>query len=150
MFYKKDSVHREGVDTLVGSNTVFTGNIESNGTVRVDGKVKGDIKAEGDIYIGENAVITGSLTAANVHLSGKVEGNIISTGILKIKSTSKLFGDIIVNSFVADEGALFQGKCSMMEIPEAKMAAGKTGLKKNYRKSSVLDDVYDDKEKSKD
>ena len=88
--------------------------------MRIDGKVKGDIKVEGDIYVGEKAVITGNLTAANVNLAGTVEGNITSKGILKILSTAKLYGDIKVNSFVADEGALFQGKCSMMESTEGK------------------------------
>jgi cytoskeletal protein CcmA (bactofilin family) len=148
MFNKKDIGFREGVDTLVGVNTVFSGNIESEGTVRIDGKVKGDIKVSGDVYIGDNAVITGIITANNVHLAGTVEGNITSKGILKILSTARLYGDIKVNSFVADEGALFQGKCSMMEIPDSEKATDKSITKKNYKKSSVLDEVYDEKEKS--
>ncbi|NJD03339.1 MAG: polymer-forming cytoskeletal protein [Ruminiclostridium sp.] len=148
MFNKKDSVFREGVDTLVGSNTIFTGNIESDGTVRIDGKVRGDVRVEGDIYVGEKAVVTGSLAAANVNLAGTVEGNITSKGILKILSTAKLYGDIKVNSFVADEGALFQGKCSMLEPTEAEKANEKAVLKKNYKKSSVLDDVFEEKEKN--
>ncbi len=148
MFSKKDSVFREGVDTLVGSNTVFTGNIESDGTVRIDGKVKGDIRVEGDIYVGEKAVITGNLTAANVNLAGTVEGNISAKGILKILSTAKLYGDIKVNSFVADEGALFQGKCNMMELPENEKTSEKAAMKKNYKKSTVLDDVFEEKEKN--
>lgn len=148
MFNKKDTGFREGVDTLIGINTVFTGNIESEGTVRIDGKVKGDIKVSGDVYIGDNAVITGGIVANNVHLSGTVEGNINSKGILRILSTARLYGDIKVNSFVADEGALFQGKCVMMEIAETEKAIDKTAIKRNYKKSSVLDDVYDEKEKN--
>ncbi len=148
MFNKKPSAFGESVDTLIGSSTIFTGNIESDGTVRVDGKVKGDIKVEGDIFVGSNAVITGGLTAVNVHLAGTVEGNINAKGILKILSMAKLYGDIKVHSFVADEGALFQGKCSMMEVPETEKVSEKPGLKKNYRKSSVLDDVYEEKSQS--
>lgn len=145
MFNKKGSGFREGVDTLVGSNTVFTGNIEAEGTVRVDGKVKGDIKVTGDVYVGDLASITGSIEAANVHLSGTVEGNITVKGILKVLSTAKLYGDIKVNSFVADEGAFFQGKCNMMEITPADKSVDKGSMKKNYKKSSVLEDVYEEK-----
>jgi len=148
MLGKKDTGFREGIDTWIGTNTVFTGNIESEGTVRIDGKVKGDLKASGDVYVGENAVITGNITAGNVNLAGTVEGNMISKGVLKILSTAKLYGDIKVNSFIADEGALFQGKCNMTEEREP-AAAEKTG-KKNYKKSSVLDDVFDEKEKSRE
>lgn len=145
MFNKKDSGFREGVDTLVGSNTVFTGNIEAEGTVRVDGKVKGDIKVTGDVFIGDQATITGAIEAANVHLSGTVEGNITVKGILKILSTAKLYGDIKVNSFVADEGAFFQGKCNMMEVTPIDKPAEKNSSRKNYKKSSVLEEVYEEK-----
>lgn len=144
MFNKKTAGFREGMDTLVGSNTVFTGDIEAEGTVRIDGEVKGSISASGDVFVGEHAVITGNLEAINVHLSGKVEGNIVSKGILKILSTAKLYGDITVNSFVADEGALFQGKCSMMEITPVVKTSAKNS-KKNYKKSTVLEDVFEDK-----
>lgn len=145
MFNKKDVGFREGMDTLIGSNTLFTGNIEAEGTVRVDGKVKGDIKVTSDVYIGDQASITGNIEAANVHLSGTVEGNISAKGILKILSTAKLYGDIKVNSFVADEGALFQGKCNMMEITPIDKHAEKNSSKKNYKKSSVLEEVYEEK-----
>lgn len=145
MFNKKDAGFREGVDTLVGSNTVFTGNIEAEGTVRVDGKVKGDIKVTGDVYVGDRATITGNIEAANVHLSGTVEGNISAKGLLKILSTAKLYGDIKVNSFVADEGAFFQGKCNMMEVTPVDKPSEKNGSKKNYKKSSVIEEVYEEK-----
>lgn len=150
MFSKKEAGYKEGVDTLVGINTVFTGNVESDGTVRVDGKIRGDIKVGGDVFIGESAVITGGINAVNVHLAGVVEGNITCRGILKILATAKLYGDIKVNSFIADEGALFQGKCSMMEPPEEADKLLEKNSKKNYKKSSVLDDVYDEKEKNKE
>lgn len=145
MFSKKSAGFREGIDTLVGSNTLFTGNIEAEGTVRIDGKLKGDIKVSGDVYVGDQATITGNIDAANVHLSGTVEGNITAKGILKILSTAKLYGDIRINSFVADEGALFQGKCTMLEVSPVDNPTEKNTSKKNYKKSNVLEDVYEDK-----
>lgn len=145
MFKNKETGFREGLDTLVGPNTVFVGNLESEGTIRIDGKVNGDIKASGDIIIGDNAVITGNLSGNNIHLSGTVEGNITSKGILKIMSSAKLYGDIKVHSFVADEGALFQGKCNMTENTEQAKGPEKQNMKKNYKKGSVLEDVYEDK-----
>jgi cytoskeletal protein CcmA (bactofilin family) len=143
--FKKNAGFREGVDTLIGFNTTFTGNIVSEGSMRIDGKVKGDVKVTGDVYIGENSTITGNIECSNVHLSGTVEGNITAKGLLKILSTAKLYGDIRVNSFVADEGALFQGKCSMMEASSGDAVPEKSSSKKNYKKSNVLEEVYDDK-----
>ena len=145
--FGKNAGFRDGVDTIIGSTTIFTGNIEGEGTVRVDGRVVGDLKVSGDVYVGDNATIKGSIEAANVHLSGSVEGNITARGLLKILSSAKLYGDIHVNSFVADEGALFQGKCDMLEVKAAETTAETAAVKshKSYKKSNVLEDVYDEK-----
>ncbi len=145
---RKDAVSAENVDTIIGANTVFEGNIVSEGTVKVEGKVKGDIKVAGDAVIGSNAVISGNISANNVHLSGTIEGNIYSKGMLRILSTAKLYGDIHVHSFVADEGGVFQGKCSMLEDAEPEKTFDKPGHKKNikdYKKGSAPDHTYDEK-----
>lgn len=143
--FKKSSRYREGVDSIIGSSSVFTGSIEADGTVRVDGKVNGDLKVTGDVYIGEHAEIKGNIDANNVHLAGTVDGNIIARGILKILSSAKLYGDIRVNSFVADEGALFQGKCEMLDMMSAEIEKPAEKSRKNYKKSNVLEEVYEDK-----
>lgn len=146
--FNKNAGFRDGVDTIIGSTTIFTGNIEGEGTVRVDGRVVGDLKVTGDVYVGDKATIKGSIEAANVHLSGTVEGNITAKGLLKILTSAKLYGDIHVNSFVADEGALFQGKCDMLDVTAAETAASETAAvksHKSYKKSSVLEEVYEEK-----
>lgn len=153
MFGKKNSNNLNNIDSVIGINSIFEGNIESEGSIRVDGKIKGDIKVSGDVFVGSNAVITGNIFANNINLSGTIEGNIYSTGVLRILSTAKLFGDIQVHSFVADEGGLFQGKCSMIDVPEIEKPSEKPNIKKShsgkdYKKSSVLSQIYEDKEKS--
>ncbi|MCX7842286.1 MAG: polymer-forming cytoskeletal protein [Clostridia bacterium] len=154
MFKNKKAEAPDCFDTLLGAKTVFEGNIESEGTVRVDGRIKGDLKVNGDVYIGTDAVITGSVYANNINLSGTVEGNIQARGLLRILSTARLFGDIQVHSFVADEGGVFQGKCSMLDtnstiekVPE-KTHSKKSHSGKDFKKSSVLDQIYDEKEKN--
>ncbi|MCR4435645.1 MAG: polymer-forming cytoskeletal protein [Clostridiales bacterium] len=153
MFKKKDIMGPEVFDTLVGVNTVFDGNIESDGTIRVDGKVNGDLRVKGDVYIGNNAEIKGNIFAKNVHLSGILEGNIYSEGLLKLSATGKLYGDIQIHSFVADEGGIFHGKCSMIDAPVPEPSVKKAVPPKNYngrdyKKSSVLEQVDDEKEEA--
>jgi cytoskeletal protein CcmA (bactofilin family) len=155
MFGKKDSFDPTGFDTILGINSSFEGNIESEGTVRIDGKVKGDLKINGEVFVASSAIIKGNITSGNINLSGTLEGNIYSKGILKLLSTAKLYGDIRVHSFVAEEGAIFEGKCSMEAAGLGDAASEKAGFKKNhsskdYKKSSVLSQIYDDKEKTGD
>ncbi len=139
---RKNTSFRDGVDTLIGGNTTFTGNIDADGTVRIDGRLIGDVKVTGDCYIGNDAVIQGNIEASNVNLSGTVEGNILAKGILKILSTAKLYGNIKINSFIADEGALFQGKCEMLDSAINNKVSEKS--RKHGKKSNVLEDIYED------
>jgi cytoskeletal protein CcmA (bactofilin family) len=118
MFSKRISSFKEVFDTVIGANSNLEGNINSNGSVRIDGKVKGDINADGDISIGNEANVIGNIIANNVQLSGAVKGNIQITGLLKLFSTGRIYGDIQVKDLVADEGAVFQGKCTMVEVPQ--------------------------------
>lgn len=114
MFNKKESGNSGVFDTLVGVDTELNGNIVSKGTVRIDGKVTGSITVKGNVFVGSNAIVKGNIDANEVTLSGTVEGDIIATGLLRLLSSAKLTGNIQVQSFVTDEGAVFQGKCSMI------------------------------------
>jgi len=146
---KKNSNFRESFDTLIGSCTTFEGNINSEGTVRVDGRVKGDLNVKGDVFVGSEGMITGNIYANNVHISGTVEGNVVSSGLLRLLSAARLYGDIQVHTFVTDEGAIFQGHCSMTDVPAADKAIGRHNGKKSnkdYKKSAVLDQAYEEKD----
>ncbi len=149
MLKRNDSAYKENFDTLVGTNTIFEGNIESEGTVKIEGKIKGDLKVKGDVFIGTDAIVSGDIYADNINLSGKVEGSIHAAGILRILSTAKLHGDICVKSFVADEGALFDGKCSMLDTQGNEESIEKTSVKKIQKenKKNTADEVIDIREK---
>jgi cytoskeletal protein CcmA (bactofilin family) len=143
MFKKKAFDGVEGFDTLIGVHSTFEGNLETEGIIRVDGRVKGDLKVNGDVYVGNQAVITGNIHANNVNLAGTVEGNVHAKGVLRILSSAKLFGDMHVHSFVADEGGIFQGKCSMVEVPVLDSLSDKNASRKqissrDFKKNSVI------------
>ena len=114
MFLSKKA-RASAVDTLIGENSCFEGNIRSDGTIRIDGKTNGDINAEGDIIIGETASIKGNISGMNIIISGKVNGNVEAKGQLRLTVSAQLSGDIKMHSFIADEGAVFQGNCTMLE-----------------------------------
>ncbi|RCX17464.1 cytoskeletal protein CcmA (bactofilin family) [Anaerobacterium chartisolvens] len=151
MFGHKSSSSHGNIDTLIGVSSIFEGNIQSQGTVRIDGKVIGDVRVDGDVFLGCSGMITGNIYATNVYLSGALEGNITASGSLKLLSTAKLYGDIQVHSFIADEGGVFEGKCSMVDTTEENQVflpenpSKKSLTAKDYKKSSVLEQVYEDR-----
>lgn len=104
------------MDTVIGEFSNFIGNIDSEGSVKILGKIEGDIKASGDVYIEPTSSVKGNIYGSNVYISGTINGNVLSKGILHLMSQAKLYGDIEVNSIVTDEGAIFHGNCKMIEV----------------------------------
>ncbi len=114
MFSKKKTPL--AMDTVLGEFTSFNGNIESEGSIKILGKIEGDVRASGDVYIEPTSTVTGNVYGSNVYISGTINGNVLSKGILHLMTQAKLLGDIEVNSIVTDEGAIFQGNCRMIEL----------------------------------
>ena len=60
-----------------------------------DGKLEGDINSDGTLNLGDNAVVKGNINvSAAIVMRGKVNGNVIASEKLDIKSKTELFGDI--------------------------------------------------------
>ncbi len=136
MFKKQTDLTNATFDTLVGANTELNGNVISKGIIRIDGKVTGNVTVQGDLFIGENAFIKGDLTASNIQIAGSVEGNVFSSGLLKLLPPARMLGDIQVKSFVCEEGSIFEGSCKMVEAPAASTTL--LGKKKDYKKSVAI------------
>lgn len=101
------------VNTLIGEGTVFDGNLTANDTIRIDGTINGNCVCESTLIVGATGHIIGNITTQNIILSGKVEGDIVANGKLEFLPTGKLTGNITANTLVIDEGAYFDGKCTM-------------------------------------
>lgn len=102
------------VETVIGSGTCIDGDIKSSGTLRVDGKCIGNIISSSDVIVGEGAFVNGDITANNVCLAGKVEGNIKCSGVLEIMQKGTLIGDVEVEEVSIQRGAVFSGKCNIL------------------------------------
>jgi cytoskeletal protein CcmA (bactofilin family) len=101
------------MDTLIGKETFFEGNINATGTIRIDGEFKGDIKAKGNLILGENSKVEAAVEARNVFVSGYLKGNLKIEGKVDIASTGQVYGDLLVGNLVIEEGAIFKGNCQM-------------------------------------
>lgn len=111
MFNKK----KEIVNSILSANTFVEGNITSEGPMRIDGRIHGKVNVNGDVFVGITGRVEGDIEALNIYVDGTIEGNIKASGYLRLSAGARIYGDIQVLSFIADEGAVFQGKCIMYE-----------------------------------
>ena len=100
---------------LIGVGTEITGNIVSSGDIRIDGELNGNMKVAGKAVIGETGKIKGEIACKNADVFGTVNGKIVVSELLSLKSTSKLTGDIVVGKLAIEPGTQFTGHCEMAQ-----------------------------------
>jgi len=124
------------------NGTDIKGDINSKGDVRFDGKLTGNLSTSGKIIIGQSGNIRGEIKCKNADVSGKIEGKIIVTEQLTLKTTSLINGDIVTNKLAIEPGAKFTGTCSMessQTLPKKKKnQKNNTEDLKNWAKYSGL------------
>lgn len=113
------------IETVIGRDTIFKGNISSKGTIRIDGQFEGDISTIGNVMVGDNAVITAKVTALNATIAGTVHGNVDVSEKLELLSSARMYGDIKVGVLIISEGATFKGSCEMRKDVEQPVSKGK-------------------------
>ena len=91
----------------------ISGKISFEGPARIDGEVDGEINAKDALTIGESAVITAHIRAGSVSVAGKVSGDIVATQRIEIRPSAKVSGNITAPVLSVQEGAMFEGHCSM-------------------------------------
>jgi cytoskeletal protein CcmA (bactofilin family) len=111
--------------SLIGTGTVVQGKVMTEGSIRIDGTMVGDVVAKANAAIGSSGILDGNLSAKNVSLAGRVKGTVTASEKLILESKSVLQGDIRASKLVVDEGAMFDGQCSMStETGEVKRSEG--------------------------
>ena len=104
---------RTKIGTVIGPGTVFDGDLSSSETVRIDGVINGNCTCEKKLILSAEGQVKGNISAQSVIISGKVDGDIVVSGKLELLSTGKIAGNITASSLVIDEGACFDGRCTM-------------------------------------
>ncbi len=104
---------RTKIGTMIGAGTVFDGDLTSPEAVRIDGVINGNCSCDKKLILSAEGQVKGNITAQSVIISGKVDGDIVVSGKLELLSTGRIAGNITAASIVIDEGANFDGRCTM-------------------------------------
>ncbi len=83
--------------------------------LKINGKFAGTLDTKGTLSIGPGALIEANISGENIVVAGKVKGNVIAKKMLVLMPTAVLTGDISTPKLNIVEGAIFQGKCQMLD-----------------------------------
>lgn len=109
------------IDTLIGENTEFTGDVKFSGGLHVDGVVKGNIIADADsssvLSISEQGTVEGEIHVPYNIIDGTVIGNLYSNGHIELEAKSRITGDVYYNLLEISSGSQIRGR--LVHTPEA-------------------------------
>lgn len=104
----------------VGNGTVLTGETSFQAMLRIDGHLTGKIFSEsGTLIVGSSGRVDANIAVAQAIISGTVNGDIVATEKLELTRTAKVIGNVQAPRLVIDDGAIFEGGCTMVKAKEA-------------------------------
>ncbi|MGB4595398.1 MAG: polymer-forming cytoskeletal protein [Anaerolineaceae bacterium] len=111
------------VNSVIGPGINWHGDLTGSGGVRIEGTVEGEISIQGLVVIGETGRVTcKQLEAESLIVAGLFKGNIVCQK-LEIRSTGRVWGDVVTGSFASEDGAFLRGQMRMEEKVELHFAS---------------------------
>lgn len=94
----------------IGRTLVIKGELTASEALYIDGRIEGKISLpEHRVTIGRNGSVQANITAREVVVMGKVQGNIDCTDRVDIRSEGSVTGDVTTIRISVEDGAVLKG-----------------------------------------
>ncbi|MGH8225306.1 MAG: bactofilin family protein [Gammaproteobacteria bacterium] len=101
------------IGTLIGADTVITGDVSFTGGLYLDGRIDGKVKgadAEARLDIGETGRVVGEVWVTTAIVNGAIEGELHATGRLVLGPGARVDGNVYYHVLEMAAGAEVNGK----------------------------------------
>lgn len=123
----------EGALAVIGKSVKIRGEVKGSEDLMVDGQVEGTITlSDSRLTIGPNAQVAANVSARDVIVLGRLNGDVKATGRVELRQGCDLVGDVSAGRLSIEENAQFRGKVDLLQSPEkgvASPAASGAGVK---------------------
>lgn len=97
------------VNTLLGPDSSFRGDLVVDGFIRIDGDVRGSIRASGKIVVSERSRCDASLVARSAVIGGVVRGDVCVSERLTILDGGVIVGNVFAPRLDAGGSIIIHG-----------------------------------------
>lgn len=125
MIFKNDGKQHD-LNGFLDRGSHLQGELHFETTFRVHGKFTGTVASEGDLIVGEGGELEGEIKVGDLFVSGIVRGKVAAKRRVHLAPTGRLYAEVDTPSLVVDEGAFFEGNCTMSR-PSATPPAAREG-----------------------
>ena len=89
------------------------GDCKAEDSIRIEGRVEGLVEAGAAVFVGNDAVVRGRVSAEDAVVSGRVEGTLTISSRLELRASGDVGGEIDTRRIVTEEGAVINGTLKM-------------------------------------
>jgi cytoskeletal protein CcmA (bactofilin family) len=101
----------------IGRSVVIKGEVSGTESLYIDGRIEGTVNfAEHRVTIGRNGSVAANISAREVVILGKVQGNIQCSDRLDIRSEGALTGDVVTQRISVEDGAILKGSVQVRAV----------------------------------
>lgn len=123
---------------VIARGTVIEGNIIAEGDLIIEGTVRGDVTTKTTLIAGPTCIIEGNILADHAEVAGQVKGTVQALGLLVIKSSSMIDGDVLTKNLNVESGSTFNGRFTVGSVTSTNGAAKKSENGVTKAESSIL------------
>lgn len=106
----------ENAPARIGKTVVILGEVKSSEDLIVDGRVEGTVSLqESRLTIGPEANVAANVSARDILVLGKVQGNLAASGRVELRAGSAVEGDIQALRLSVEDNAMFRGKVDLTQ-----------------------------------
>lgn len=113
---KETATNAGAMYNALTNGSKIVGKIFADTDFRIDGEVEGTINCNGKVVIGQKGILKGSISCVSAEIIGTVDGDIVVSETLSLRSTAIITGDVKTKVLVVEPNAVFHGTCSMKDI----------------------------------
>ena len=118
---------QDTIANRISKGAVIEGQIKSETDIRIDGEIKGILNCTAKVVVGQSGNFEGDIQCKEASIEGHVTGKVEVNGLLYIKKTARMEGEVFYKRLIVEEGANVTGTLTMSGGTTKKMLGDQFG-----------------------
>ena len=101
------------MSSILGPEIEVNGDLKVKGDILIYGSVLGNVECNGKVHTAKGSSINGNVSSKSAYINGNIKGDLIVKDKVVLAKFSQLEGNLVSSTLTIEEGARFDGVCSM-------------------------------------
>ncbi len=110
---RNSSAPDRAATVVIDQGCEIEGRLAFSGTLVLNGKFKGELLSSDTLIVGEDGNLKAEIRVGVAIVSGQLFGNITAKERVELRSTARIYGDIVTPFLILEGGVVFDGHCKM-------------------------------------